>query len=160
MFTPRRHELAVGSILRIAATTASALALVLIAGGCAPPTISASPSGSEAQRLSILTATSARPLQPTCSSQGALNVGIYLAMNPDGSMELAGRYLDEPGEPAMQLIEWPLGFTVEPGPPVRVRSNTGIVVAEDGGTVVFEGSSVSGGRFSPCIINGDYYPGG
>ncbi len=36
----------------------------------------------------------------------------------------------------------------------------GTVVAEDGGTVVFEGSSVSGDRFSPCMINGDYYPGG
>lgn len=126
----------------------------------ASPSGSEVPSGSPAQRLSILTATSARPVQPTCSTQGALNVGIYLAPNPDGSMELAGRYLDEPGEPPMPRIEWPLGFTVEPGPPVRVRSNAGTVVAEDGGTAIFEGSSVSGDRFSPCMINGDYYPGG
>lgn len=139
---------------------ASALALLAIGVGCTAPTMSASPSGSQAQRLSILTAASARPVQPTCSTQGALNVGMYLATNPDGSMELAGRYLDGPGEQELPRIEWPLGFTVESGPPVRVRSNTGTLVAEDGGTVVFEGSSVSGDRFSPCMINGDYYPGG
>lgn len=153
-------------MFRTAAITASALALTVIVVSCARPTMSASPSGSGApggtpeQRISILTAASARPAQPTCSSQGALNVGFYLATSPDGSMELAGRYLDEPGEPAMPRIEWPLGFTVEPGPPVRVRSNIGTVVAEVGGTAIFEGSSVSGDRFSPCMINGDYYPGG
>lgn len=106
-----------------------------------------------------MTADATRPAEPTCSTQGPLTIGFEVVTRADASRELVGRYLDEPGHPPVPPIQWPKGFSVVPGPPVQVLSYDGDVVASDGGTAVFTGSAVGQGVFSPCIIEGTYYPG-
>lgn len=93
-----------------------------------------------------------------CSTQGPIRVGLSAKHNPDGSTELVGRYLDEPGEPPLPTIEWPKDFSVA-GSPLEVRSGDGETVAAEGDVVVFAGGAVAEDVFSPCYIDGVYYPG-
>ena len=139
------------------------MVLLLALAACTKPSPVESPlvSGTEGTgAVFLMTADEARPAQPTCSTQGPISIGFYVATRADGRRELVGRYLDEPGEPAVPQIEWPKGFKVAPGPPVQVLSNDGDVVASEGGSAMFTGASVGNGVFSPCIIDGTYYPGG